>query len=138
NISIITLEFDWGSNLDEASNNIRDALSRAQPLLPDDVDDPVIFRFNSSSIPVVILAATAGESYPNLRQILDDQLVTPLNRVPGVGEVNCQGGHASFILTIVEPQNMTPYSIPTQQISQKLTNEHPVISDADLTLRRQK
>lgn len=138
NISIITLEFDWGSNLDEASNNIRDALSRAQPLLPDDVDEPIIYRFNSSSIPVVILAATAEESYPNLRQILDDKLVTPLNRVPGVGAVNLQGGPVREIQINVDPQSMSAYGVSFQQISQALANENVVIPAGDIEMGQQK
>lgn len=137
NISIITLEFDWGSNLDEASNNIRDALSRAQPFLPDDVDDPIIYRFNSSSIPVVILAATAEESYPNLRQILDDQLVTPLNRVPGVGAVNLQGGPVREIQINIDPQSMSAYGVSIQQISQALANENVVIPAGDIEMGEQ-
>ncbi|NJW55645.1 efflux RND transporter permease subunit, partial [Salinimicrobium oceani] len=102
-------------------------LSRAQPLLPDDIDEPIIYRFNSSSIPVVILAATAEESYPNLRQILDDELVTPLNRVPGVGAVNLQGGPVREIQVNIDPQSMAAYGVSIQQISQALANENVVI-----------
>ena len=137
NLSIITLEFDWGSNLDEASNNIRDALSQAQPLLPDDVEEPVIYRFNSSSIPVVVLAATAEESYPNLRQILDDQLVTPLNRLPGVGAVNLQGGPVREIQINVDPQSLAAYDVSLQQISQILANENVVIPAGDIDVGQQ-
>ncbi len=137
NVSIITLEFDWGSNLDEASNNIRDALSRARPLLPDDIDDPVIYRFNASSIPVVILAATADENYPNLRQILDDQLVTPLNRVPGVGAVNVQGGPIREIQINVDPQRMSAYNVDISQLAQALANENVVIPAGDIKVGQQ-
>lgn len=138
NLSIITLEFDWGSNLDEASNNIRDALSRAQPLLPDDVEESVIYRFNASSIPVIILAATAEENYPNLRQILDDQLVTPLNRVPGVGAVNIQGGPVREIQINVDPQRLRAYNISLSQISQALSSENIVIPAGDIEVGTQK
>lgn len=137
NVSIITLEFDWGSNLDEASNNIRDALSRARPLLPEDIDDPVIYRFNASSIPVIILAATAEESYPNLRQILDDQLVTPLNRVPGVGAVNVEGGPIREIQVNVDPQRMSAYEVDISQIGQALGNENVVIPAGNLDVGQQ-
>jgi len=138
NMSIITLEFDWVSNLDEASNNIRDALSRAQPLLPDDVDEPIIYRFNSSSIPVVILAATAEESYPNLRQILDDQLVTPLNRVPGVGAVNLQGGPIREIQINIDPQSLSAYGVSIHEITQARANENVVIPAGDVAIGQQK
>ena len=64
NFSMITLEFEYGSDLTEAANDIRDAVSRTQSLLPDDVDYPTIFKFSSSMIPVMMLAVTADESYP--------------------------------------------------------------------------
>ena len=75
NFSMITLEFEYGSDLPEAANDIRDAVSRTQSLLPDDVDYPTIFKFSSSMIPVMMLAVTADESYPALNKILDDKLV---------------------------------------------------------------
>ena len=56
NFSMITLEFEYGSDLTEAANDIRDAVSRTQSLLPDDVDYPTIFKFSSSMIPVMMLA----------------------------------------------------------------------------------
>ncbi|RDV13591.1 AcrB/AcrD/AcrF family protein [Pontibacter diazotrophicus] len=137
NMAIITLEFDWGSNLDEATNDIRDVISRTQPLLPDDVEDPVIYRFNASSIPVVTLAATAEENYPNLRQILDDQLVTPLNRIPGVGAVNIQGGPVREIQINIDPERMSAYAIDIGQISQALSNENVIIPAGDIEVGRQ-
>src|SRR5690606_4380689 len=137
NVSIITLEFDWGSNLDEASNNIRDALSRARPFLPDEIDDPVIYRFNASSIPVIILAATAEESYPNLRQILDEQFVTPLNRVSGVGAVNVEGGPIREVQVNVDPQRMSAYEVHISQIAQALGNENIVIPAGNLDVGQQ-
>lgn len=137
NMAIITLEFDWGSNLDESTNDIRDVLSRTQPLLPDDVEEPVIYRFNASSIPVVTLAATAEESYPNLRQILEDQLVTPLNRIPGVGAVNIQGGPVREIQINIDPQRMSAYAVDIGQISQALSNENVIIPAGDIEVGRQ-
>ncbi|MCC9168707.1 efflux RND transporter permease subunit [Pontibacter harenae] len=137
NLSIITLEFDWNSNLDEASNNIRDVLSRVQPLLPDDVDDPVIYRFNASSIPVVTLAATADESYPNLRQTLENQLVTPLNRIAGVGAVNIEGGPVRQIQINIDPQSMRAYGVNISQVSQVLSNENVIIPAGDITVGTQ-
>ena len=91
NVSMVSLEFEYGSDLTEAANNIRDAVSRTQSLLPDDVDYPTIFKFSTSMMPVMMLAITAEESYPALNKILDDKLVNVLNRVDGVGAVSVMG-----------------------------------------------
>ncbi|MFT2008749.1 efflux RND transporter permease subunit [Pontibacter sp. 13R65] len=137
NMAIITLEFDWGSNLDEASNNIRDALSRAQAVLPEEIDDPIIYRFNASSIPVITLAATANESYPNLRQILDNQIVTPLNRIAGVGAVNMEGGPVREVQINLDPQRLRAYAIDVAEVSQALRNENVIVPAGDITVGRQ-
>ena len=55
NISIITLEFDYGTDIDVATNDVRDKLDVAEPMLPDDVDNPIIFKFGTNDIPIIIL-----------------------------------------------------------------------------------
>lgn len=137
NFSIITLEFEWGSNLDEASNNIRDALSRVRDLLPEVIDEPMIYRFNSSSFPVIILAATAEESFPALRNILDNQVVTPLNRLNGVGAVNLEGGPVRQIMINLDPQRMNAYQIGVNDIAAALSNENQIIPAGNIKLGKE-
>ncbi|KEO74137.1 efflux RND transporter permease subunit [Anditalea andensis] len=137
NFSIVTLEFDWGSNLDEASNNIRDALSRVRDILPEDVDEPMIYRFSSASFPVITLAATADESYPGLRKILDNEIVTPLNRVPGVGTVNIQGGPTREIQINLDPMKMRSYALDINDISSALRNENVIIPAGNISIGKE-
>ncbi|KAB2866298.1 MAG: efflux RND transporter permease subunit, partial [Bacteroidales bacterium] len=79
NISVITLEFEWGSNLDEAVNEIRNAVGLAERNLPDDVESPTIFKISTSMVPVIMFSITSNESYPGIKDILDKKLVQPLN-----------------------------------------------------------
>lgn len=137
NFAIVTLEFEWGSNLDEASNNIRDALSRVRDILPEDIDEPMIYRFNSSSIPVIILAATADESFPSLRTILDNEIVTPLNRVSGVGAVNLEGGPTRQILVNLDPQRMNSYQMGVNDIANALRSENLVIPAGNIKVGKE-
>ena len=85
NVSMITVEFEYGSDLNEGANEIRDVVSRVQSMLPDDIDYPTIFKFSTSMIPVMMIAVTAEESYPALNKLLDDKLVNVLNR----GTIRC-------------------------------------------------
>ena len=57
NLAVISLEFEWEANLDEASNDVRDAVDKAMQDLPDDIDRPTIMRFNTSMIPMIIDSA---------------------------------------------------------------------------------
>ncbi|MBI4974934.1 MAG: efflux RND transporter permease subunit, partial [Candidatus Omnitrophica bacterium] len=67
--SLITLKFIWGTNLDEASNDIRDRIELAKrvlPDIPDEIDNPFIVKFNTASIPILFLGITADQSYSDL------------------------------------------------------------------------
>lgn len=87
NVSAITLMFNWGVNLDDAANDVRDRLDFAKRFLPDDAEKPQLLKFNTSQMPIFFIAASANESYPKIKDILDDKLIEPLKRVPGVGNV---------------------------------------------------
>ena len=124
NFSLITVEFEWGSNLDEASNDIRDVLGRVETYLPDDADKPTIFKFSSSMMPVLILSATANESYPAIKKILEDKLVNPLNRVDGVGAVSIGGAPTREIQVNLDPVKMEAYHLTIEQIGQAIAVEN--------------
>ena len=72
NISIITLEFNYGVDIEEATNNVRDKLDMINSSLPDQASTPVIFKFSMDDMPILILSATADESLPGLDKILDE------------------------------------------------------------------
>lgn len=124
NVSLITLEFEWGSDLDEASNDVRDAINRVSSLLPDDVDDPSIFKFSSSMIPVMVLSVTADESYFGLEKLLDEQLVNTLNRVDGVGSVSMVGAPVREIQVNVDPRKMEAYGLTVEQLGGIVASEN--------------
>ena len=124
NFSMVTLEFEYGSDLTEAANNIRDAVSRTQSLLPDDVDYPTIFKFSTSMMPVMMLAVTADESYPALDKILDEKLVNVLNRVNGVGAVSVMGAPEREVQVNVDPRKIEAYGLSIEQIGQIIAAEN--------------
>lgn len=116
NFSMVTLEFEYGSDLTEAANNVRDAVSRTQSLLPDGVDYPTIFKFSTSMMPIMLLSVTAEESYPALNKILDDKLVNVLNRVDGVGAVGVIGAPEREVQVNVDPRKMEAYGLTLEQL----------------------
>lgn len=76
NISIVTLEFNYGIDIDVATNDVRDKLDMVESSLPDDVENPIIFKFGTDDIPILILSVTAEESTNALYKILDDKVST--------------------------------------------------------------
>jgi hydrophobic/amphiphilic exporter-1 (mainly G- bacteria), HAE1 family len=134
NISIINLQFNWEADLDATVNEVRDVVSRLQGLLPDESEAPIIFRFSTDMFPVVILAATAEESFFNLRQILDDEVVSPLNRVGGVGNVTLQGGPIREIQVLIDPVRLEAFNLDVMRLSQLLAAENIAFPAGDIRL----
>ena len=124
NVSLITVEFEYGSDLNEGANEIRDVVSRVQSLLPDDIDYPTIFKFSTSMIPVMMLAITAEESYPALNKILDDKLVNVLNRVDGVGAVSVIGAPERQVQINVDPKKMEAFNLTVEQLGSIIKSEN--------------
>ena len=120
NVSVIALEFEWGTDLDNATNEVRDAVSMAERMLPEDVDNPTIFRLSTSMIPVMMLTASANESYVGINDILDDKVVQPLNRIDGVGSVFVIGAPVRAININVDPRKLDAYQLSVEQIGSVL------------------
>ena len=133
-VSLVSLEFEWGTNLDEASNDIRDALGRLSDFLPEDSDEPIIFRFSSSMMPIMSFSITADESYAALNKILEEQFVNRLSRIDGVGSVSISGAPVREIQVNVDPVKMEAYGLSVEQIGGIIAQENINISSGTLDI----
>ena len=124
NVSVIFMEFEYETNLDEAANDVRSSLAFVENFLPDDAEDPTIFKFNSSMMPVIFYAITAEESYMGLEKILDEKISIPLNRIEGVGNVALSGVPGREIYVEVDPRRMEAYNLTIEQIGNVLRAEN--------------
>lgn len=124
NLSVITIEFTWGANLDEATNEVRDVIDRIYDNMPEGVDRPSIFKFNTSMMPIVFYAITADESYAGLEKILDEKIINPLNRIEGVGSVSLIGTPKRVIYVDVDPKRMDAYNLSIEQIGNIIAAEN--------------
>ncbi len=117
NVSVVTLEFEYGTDIDVATNDVRDKLDMVVAALPDNVDNPMIFKFGADAIPILLLSVTAEESTPGLYKILDDVVVNPLARIGGVGTVSISGAPQREITIYCDPHKLEAYNIPIETIS---------------------
>ena len=123
-LSVIFMNFEYGTNLDEATNDIRSNLSFIENFLPDDSEKPTVMKFNSSMMPIIFYAITAQESYRGLEKILDEKIVNPLNRIEGVGSVNLAGVPGRRVYIDVDPRKMEAYHLTIEQIGGILAAEN--------------
>ncbi|MDR0437417.1 MAG: efflux RND transporter permease subunit [Bacteroidales bacterium] len=124
NVSIVTLEFEWGTNLDEATNEVREAMARTERQLPEGVEKPIIFKFSSSMMPIMFITASARESFPALNRILEDQVANPLNRIDGLGSVSVAGGPTREIQVNVDPKRLEAFNMSVEQIGAVIAQEN--------------
>jgi hydrophobe/amphiphile efflux-1 (HAE1) family protein len=117
NISVVTLEFEWGSNLDESVNEIRNAVGLAERNLPEEVESPTIFKISTSMMPVIMFSITSDESYAGINDILDKKLVQPLNRIDGIGNIIQIGSPIRAVMVDVDPKKLDAYNLTVEQIS---------------------
>ena len=124
NMSLITLKFIEGVDIDVATNDVRDKLDMVNSVLPDGASLPFIFKFSADDMPIMIMAATAKESLPALEKILDDKLATPLARVSGVGTVSVAGAPQREIQVYCDPNKLEAYGLTVAGISSIIASEN--------------
>lgn len=134
NISIITLEFNYGVDIEEATNNVRDKLDMINSSLPDQASTPVIFKFSMDDMPILILSATADESLPGLDKILDDKVTTPLSRVKGVGTVSVSGAPTREIQVYCDPNKLQAYGLSIGTVSNIIAYENRNIPSGSIDI----
>ena len=124
NLSAISCKFDWGTDLDVATNDIRDQLELARRELPDDVEEPLLFKFSSATAPIMFMTITGTKSWPRLYNLIDKVVADGLKRTPGVGAVIVHGGLRRRINIYFELAKVEGYGIPLSKINRILAAEN--------------
>jgi len=126
-LSLITLKFNWGTDLNEASNDIRDRIELAKrflPDIPDEMDNPFIFKFNTAMIPILFIGFSADQSYDGLYDLIDKQVIDELKQVPGVGTVQLQGGLQRQINVWIDRKRLEGYGFSILDVKDVLDKEN--------------
>ena len=124
NISVITMEFEFGEDIDVLTNDVRDKLEMVKSSLPDDAESPIIFKFSTDMIPIVLLSVQAEQSLPALYKILDDGVANPLARIGGVGTVSISGAPQREVQVYVDPIRMEAYNLSIETVSAIIAAEN--------------
>jgi HAE1 family hydrophobic/amphiphilic exporter-1 len=111
--SVVRVSFNWGTDLDVAANDIRDRIDRVMSRLPEDIERPMIRKFDLSAFPIMQLGVSGSMSPLELRQLVEDQIKYRLERVPGVAAVDIRGGlyreiHVDLLAAKLKALNITP------------------------------
>lgn len=118
--SRVTCKFKWGTDLGEAANDVRDLLERAKRRLPDDADDPVMFKFNTANMPILFLSVTSTENIEEMEQTVNDDIVDVIKRIPGVGTADTFGGYQRQINVHLDPEKLSAYNLSVIEVAKAI------------------
>ena len=137
NVSVITLEFEYGYNIDVLTNNVRDKLDMVSSSLPDEAQTPILFKFSTDMIPILLLSVEAQESQQALYKILDDNVSNPLARIDGVGTVSIVGAPQREINIYMDPQKMEAYNLSPTQVAAAISAENHNVTNGTVDVGTQ-
>lgn len=134
NVSFVQLSYKWGTDVTEAANNARDIIEGISAHLPDAARKPIIYKINSSMMPVVVYSITAEDNYNGLDKILENKVAAPLRKAEGVGTVIYLGQPQRQIEIQVDPYKLDAYGISVAQIAKILQAENLSIPGGNMKI----
>lgn len=137
NISMVFMEFKWGTDLDEVINDIRSSVDIIKDNLPEGCSTPFIFKFSSSSAPIAQYAITAEESYAGLDRILNDELLPLLNRVDGIGNLTLSGTPERYVYVELDQEQLDAYGIPLETVGNAISANNLNMSSGTLKMDKE-
>ena len=138
NVSVVTLELREGLDIESAINDTRDKISAITEALPDGAGTPNIIKFGMDDIPILMLSIKSDASSKSLYKILNDQLITPLGRIDGVGGVNLLGARQRQINVYCDPHKLESYGITVGDVSNLIAVANRNVSAGSMNLETSK
>ncbi|OPY59328.1 MAG: Swarming motility protein SwrC [Pelotomaculum sp. PtaU1.Bin035] len=122
--SQVRLQFAWGTNMDTALADVRARLELVKRRLPDGVESPTVFKYDTNMMPVMSVAIAGQQDLATLKKTIDDVIQPAIERVDGVAAVSVSGGLTREIEVLVNPWRLQQYNLSISQVIQTLQNEN--------------
>lgn len=122
--SRISLEFNYGTDIDEAVNDVRDKLDRVSRSFPDNAGSPTIFKMDSNSMPILRIAVKGNRSASDLKQIAEDNIVDILEQADGVAQASVYGGKTKIVRVELEQNRLAAYGLTVSAVSSALAKQN--------------
>jgi HAE1 family hydrophobic/amphiphilic exporter-1 len=137
--SQITIEYEWGTNMSEAAAELREKLDVVRDFLPDEASQPLIYKFDPSQIPVMILVVEGERSLKSLRYRAETDIKRNLEQIDGVANVMIWGGQERQVHVDLDRTLLASYGMSVDQIIQIIESEHMnvaggTVDEGDTTL----
>lgn len=125
-ISMVMLEFAYGTDLDKASQSINDNINLYTEMFPEDATKPTIFKLNTNMMPImnIALSGSSGQDANELRAVLEDMVQSRLERVAGVSSTAINGGQDAFVQVAVDQNRLEAYGLTLSQVAYTLNPQN--------------
>ncbi len=132
-ISIIVLTFNLNRDIDTAAQDVRDRVATVVRSLPEDVEQPIVSKFDNDSSPILSLALSGNRSIRELTELADKVVKVQMERSKGVGEVRIIGGLERAINVWVDADHLAAYQIPITAVRDALISHNSEVPGGNVT-----
>ncbi len=132
--SMITVEFNWGTDMDFAVQDLRAQVDRvSKQILPDDADEPLVYKFDLSMMPIMAYGISSRQmKMADLKQEIEDVIQPRLERLPGVAQANILGGLEREIIISLNQESLNHYGVDLETVNGILARENVNISAGEI------
>ena len=131
--SMVFLEFNYGTDLESAVNDVRDKLDRVKRSLPDGASTPSIFKMDASAMPIMRIAMRGNRSTDDLRQIAEDDVIDILEQTDGVAEASVSGGRSKIVRVEISENRLAAYGLNISAVSSALAKQNFELGGGKIT-----
>ncbi len=132
-ISLVILEFNYGTNLDAAGGDVRDKIDLVRNYLPTDADSPITIKMDPSMMPIMTLALRGSRTPEELRTLAEDSIKAKLEQIDGVASANISGGREKSINVDIPRDRLEAYGLTISSVSQMIGAQNIQSSGGTIT-----
>ncbi|UCF96302.1 MAG: efflux RND transporter permease subunit [Spirochaetaceae bacterium] len=131
--SVVVVEYQWGTDLAEASNDLRERLDLIRDFIPEDASQPVLFKFDPSMTPIMVLSLEGRRDLESLRFIAENTIQTSLEQIDGVASVSVEGGLQKQIHIDLDRTLLASYGLSIDRIVNAVRGENLNVTGGAVT-----
>jgi len=131
-IGITTMDFEWGTDMDVAVSDIREKISLVKSTLPEDADEPIVFKFDLSMMPILFVGLSGELSPAQMREIAEDKVEARLERIDGVAMADTHGGLEREIQIRLDRRRMEAFGLSIERVVNAISDENLNLPGGDI------
>jgi hydrophobic/amphiphilic exporter-1 (mainly G- bacteria), HAE1 family len=133
NVSILIIEFDLGTDQDQAAIDVRDRVETVRALMPAAVESPVVQKFEIGALPILEMALAGPQGVDALYELADEDLRDRFSRVAGVAGIDIVGGREREVEVLVQPERLRAYGLTLEQVVSLIGAENVSVPGGRIT-----